>query len=583
MGSDHPLIRRVGIVRTLTPPFSGKATRCGDEPRSERRLDGLTWAFVGLGVLLRLVRYLLRHPLWGDEAFLAINLLTRDYINLLRPLDYGQVSPLLFLWIERALIDWLGFSEFSLRLFPTACSVASVLLFRLVAGRVVRGAPLLLAVAIFSVSFYPIRHGGEVKAYASDLLVGMLLPAPAIEWWRSRDDRWLWGLAAIVPLALALSHPAVFVAGGISLGLSVAVWRSGRRGTRAAYAALNGGLIAAYAALFISFTGPQGASIARDAPAMLSYWASGFPPLGSAWELMRWLIQTHTSHMFAYPTGGARGASALTSLAVAAGVVDLARRRQATLLAICLTPFGLALVASAVRCYPYGGSTRTMLYLAPAVCLLAGLGAASLLARLRRPQTYRRFLSATVASLAGFGLISLGLDIAHPYKTVYDLRARDFARRFWTAQAHGAELACLRHDLGIAFKPSHWQLLRTPLYLCNQAIYSRRRWVSGGPRWDAVSAARPLRCVLFDEHPLGKSSPAAWDELPRRDPALAGWLTSMRSRYTLRSSKTYVVNEGVCRNGIWFEDRYVVLEFTPTADRSIPTLAEKSTREPIWR
>jgi hypothetical protein len=57
----------------------------------------------------------------------------------------------------------------------------------------------------------------------------------------------------------------------------------------------------------------------------------------------------------------------------------------------------------------------------------------------------------------------------------------------------------------------------------------------------------------------------------------------MRSRYTLRSSKTYVVNEGVCRNGIWFEDRYVVLEFTPTAGRSIPTLAEKSTREPIWR
>ena len=39
---------------------------------------------------------------------------------------------------------------------------------------------------------------------------------------------WLWLLVAVVPIALALSHPALFVAGGVSLGLAPQVWRRWR-------------------------------------------------------------------------------------------------------------------------------------------------------------------------------------------------------------------------------------------------------------------------------------------------------------------------------------------------------------------
>ena len=74
------------------------------------------------------------YPLWWDEAFVAVNFIRRDYIDLLRPLDYGQVCPILFLWSELALVKLLGFSEWSLRLFPLVCAVASVVLFRHVAG-----------------------------------------------------------------------------------------------------------------------------------------------------------------------------------------------------------------------------------------------------------------------------------------------------------------------------------------------------------------------------------------------------------------------------------------------------------------
>ena len=112
-------------------------------------------------------------PLWWDEAFVAVNFIRRDYLDLLRPLDYGQVCPILFLWCELALVKLLGFSEWSLRLFPLACAIASVLLFQHVAGRVVRGLPLLLSVAIFATSFHPIVHAADVKPYASDLLAAL--------------------------------------------------------------------------------------------------------------------------------------------------------------------------------------------------------------------------------------------------------------------------------------------------------------------------------------------------------------------------------------------------------------------------
>src|SRR6516165_9417647 len=59
----------------------------------------LTWGFVGLGLLVRLVRFWVCYPLYPDEAFVAVNYLNRDYAGLLKPLDYSQVAPPLFLWI----------------------------------------------------------------------------------------------------------------------------------------------------------------------------------------------------------------------------------------------------------------------------------------------------------------------------------------------------------------------------------------------------------------------------------------------------------------------------------------------------
>ena len=100
-----------GILRAKTSPSRNNTAVW---------LDRTTWAFVVLGLTVRLVRYLVNYPIWHDEAFLAVNFIDRDYLDLLRPLDYAQVSPILFLWTELSVVAILGFSERTLRLFPRA-------------------------------------------------------------------------------------------------------------------------------------------------------------------------------------------------------------------------------------------------------------------------------------------------------------------------------------------------------------------------------------------------------------------------------------------------------------------------------
>ena len=103
-----------------------------------QRIDRAVLAFVALGVVLRVGHYLNNYPLWGDEAFLALSFLRRGYLDLLLPLEYGQICPILFLWAELTAVKLFGFSEWSLRLCPLICGVGSVFLFRHVAGRVLR-------------------------------------------------------------------------------------------------------------------------------------------------------------------------------------------------------------------------------------------------------------------------------------------------------------------------------------------------------------------------------------------------------------------------------------------------------------
>ena len=467
-----------------------------DDP-GPRWVGWATWGFVGLGMALRIAAYLLDFPLWWDEAFVAVNLLQRDFAGLLRPLDYGQVAPWLFLWAELASVRLLGFSEWSLRLFPLVCALLGVVIFRGVAVRLLGGRASLVAVAIFAVAIHPIRLAADLKPYSLDLLVALILQGLAIRWWREPDRAgWVLALAGFGPIALAASHPSVFVAGGIGLAIVWPAWKTGRWGVRWAAAAYALSIALAYGGLYAYFTRSQASSASE---AMRVMWARSFPPLDSAWGLVRWLVEAHSGDLMAYPVGGERGGSSLSLVACLAGAWILGKAGRSTVVAILLAPLGLGMVAAALRLYPYGGpaphgsASRIMQYAAPGLCLLIGLGFSKGLNLVRSRTGRDRLLPAACLGLAALGVVPLVEASRHPYRAYQARASRQFAREFWPRVASGAEVACLRWDLGV----EEWDSIHlgVAVMLCNQAIESPARR-SGGPRWDRVSASRPLRCVL---------------------------------------------------------------------------------------
>jgi hypothetical protein len=231
---------------------------------------------------------------------------------------------------------------------------------------------------------------------------------------------------------------------------------------------------------------------------------------------------------------------------VLGAAVTLWRRGQRTILALLLAPMVLGLAVAACRLYPYGVQARIMQYIAPAVCLLAGLGASIVLGSL--PRTRRAGavqLVATILAVAGIAVLLDGFR--HPYRAIYDYQSREFARGFWAEQDRGAELACLEWDFGIRQKQT--AVARTAIYLCNQLIYSPSRRQRPEPRWDLVTPGHPLRCVVFDEAQLGS-------------PEAAHWLESMQKRYQLRSRRDLIVPTTGLDMNPW-NDHLFVFEFEP--------------------
>ncbi len=194
-----------------------------------------------------------------------------------------------------------------------------------------------------------------------------------------------------------------------------------------------------------------------------------------------------------------------------------------------------------------------MQYVAPAICLMAGLGAAALLSRVPGPRASR--LAMLALFLSGIGMV--GWDVSHPYKSEFDGPSRDFARQLWADP--DAELACGRTDFRVDLDPKGWRNDRSALYLCHQAIYSPRHRGHKPVAIDRVGPGRPLRCVVFQEKPSDM-------------PGVNRWLRSMDDGFVLRSRTETVVNEGASDQGGHFEDRYVIYEFVPKNLAATPKL-----------
>lgn len=392
-----------------------------DHARSARRLTRWTIILVGLSILWRLTRFVLDFPIWGDEAFVAVSLQTRDFIGLLQPLEHYQIVPVGFMWMCRASIGVFGDSAAAMRIPSLLVGIASVLLVWRLANRLLDCRSAFLAVAIFAASYYPMRHAVELKPYSMDLFGAVLLMNLAWTVWCR--PRW-WGgwamLGGAGTLLVWFAYPSVFVSGALLAALTVIVIRERSGRVVLMWLASGAFLVASFVAMYLVVAKGQ-EEAGRGLYRAGSIWHGAFPPIREPWKLPLWFIETHTGNMMAYPAGGKDYGSTGTFILVLVGIVSLCRHRRASAL-LLLAPFGLTLFAAMIEKYPYGESARVMQHLAPMICLLAGAGLMAIGQSFKRPGFVLRATPWAMTAIIAVGLVS---DVLQPYKADDDRLMRE--------------------------------------------------------------------------------------------------------------------------------------------------------------
>ena len=349
--------------------------------RTEKVLFWTSWAGLLLaGIGFRLIQFFTARSLWLDESMLGLNIASRSLGELLRPLDYNQVAPPLFLWLGRLSIRLAGTNEMALRAWPMLAGLVVPPLLSLVAYRWLGAAGSLITVALASLSPTLVIYANEAKPYGSDALVTVAVLAATL-WLRDRPSSASRGATLVVTGAagLLLSIPAAFVlpAAFAALLVDPAV----RRERRWWFVVAAIAWAATLAALYLVIYGPS----ARSAPQQQGYEQAFLFPgpgfegrarlaaRGSIWPTFAGI----GSHIPSRPDW----MLCALVLVLLAGLFVLVRRNGFPAGVLVALPVILVTAASVLRRYPLG-VPRMMVFAAPLWILMAAAALSALAARL---------------------------------------------------------------------------------------------------------------------------------------------------------------------------------------------------------
>jgi hypothetical protein len=331
-----------------------------------------------LGFILRLRQYLGNRSLWGDEASLSMNLVTRSFSGLTEPLGYHQAAPLGFLFIEKLSIVLLWNADYILRLFPFISGILA-LYFMYRIARENFGAAGMFALLMFVINPFMIFYSSELKQYSSDVMSALMLAYLGTRCMKDdakRGDFILLGAAGAV--MIWISHISIFVLAAVGVTLVL------ERLLQKKYE--NLAWIFSLGAVWLASFGLDYFFVLRHTAGdeyFLTYWARRFVPI-LPWSDPDWFRQTAYLFLYTIVNRTDRLMMRIVSALMLVGVISLSIRKRHVTLVLSLTLL-VTLVASALKSYPL--AYRFMLFLTPYALLFMaeGIGAAySLLAKWHR-------------------------------------------------------------------------------------------------------------------------------------------------------------------------------------------------------
>ncbi len=323
---------------------------------------------LAIGIFLRLTEYMANRSLNVDESFTANCVLSQSIAETTQlkgsNLEKMQSYPIMFLLIEKISTRFFGPSEMSLRLYPFVCGIISLFLFMPIAQKLLPPFWSLVAFGLFAISRDLVYYASELKPYASDIMMVLLL---YLMFFRVISQPLSLFMVASYGLlgaaSIYFSFPSVFIlmgAGGCLffnclyerdyqqakiLTLLLVFWL--------------GSLI------FYYYFSLQYFLQNKD---LVGFWAPNFMPLKNGpVAVFQWLIASF-KRMF-YRSLQLPSSFAAVGFLIGGSVLFLQERRKALLL---FGPFVAVLLSSALEIYPFDG--RVIAFLLPAVIWIVVYG-----------------------------------------------------------------------------------------------------------------------------------------------------------------------------------------------------------------
>jgi hypothetical protein len=340
------------------------------EPDSNRFINILIVGTVFAGIILSLTQFLFNRSLNWDEAALALNIIHRNSFELLQPLDYVQVAPILFLQIEKLFSTLIPNSEYGLRIFPLLCFWASIYFFyRIIKKQLKNSYKILIALSLFVFNYLFLYYSGEVKQYMSDALIMLcMFYFTQKDYKKERNKYSILAFAGVIAIFMSNVAPIILFTCGLYLAYDYFWTARGR----------NIFPIAVVFVIWLSVFLLYYVIFIHEHPvkdSMVQYWTHlhAFLPVNPfATDFYLSLISSLSialTALYDFETYMMRLIwKIFLGLFMIIGLVVLIKRKKIKIMIFVFTPLAIHLLLSAFHLYPFFG--RFILYAIPCIIIL---------------------------------------------------------------------------------------------------------------------------------------------------------------------------------------------------------------------
>ena len=299
---------------------------------------------------------------------LALNIIRKSPEDLLHPLDFYQVAPILFLQLEKIFSWIIPNTELGLRLLPLIAFLISLYLFlKILAQYHANTYVLIFCISLFAFNSPLLYYSSEVKQYMTDVLVLSAMYFILLKPYSNRENQFVI-LCVAGPICIFLSNVSPVILFSVGAYLVYQYFFEERKFFLQILILFLVWLtsFSIYYALFI-YKHPSKEQ-------MITYWGNlqvfaPRNPLGKEFYFFlgdKWSMITHYLFQF----GGIT--SKFLSILFIIGTYCLIKEKKAGLLLLVFLPILLHLLLSSFKLYPF--DVRLLLYTIPLFILVFSFG-----------------------------------------------------------------------------------------------------------------------------------------------------------------------------------------------------------------